>query len=81
MSDGFHHNLLEEFPEFREKIQQLKASDAGFRTLLERYEALDDVIARAEAREDLMSDLEEEKLRKERVQLKDQIYTALRHES
>lgn len=74
---GHHHNLVEEFPEYREQIHNLKMQNAHFQTLTNRWEAIDKQIARAESRAELMSEQEEETLRKERLQLKDEIYKIL----
>lgn len=74
---GHHHNLVEEFPEYREQIHNLKTQNAHFQTLTNRWEAIDKQIARAESRAELMSEQEEETLRKERLQLKDEIYKIL----
>lgn len=75
---GQHHKLHEEFPEYKEQIHSLKMSNAHFAKLLVRWEEVDKEIARAEARIELMSEAEEEMLRKERVALKDEIYAMLR---
>jgi uncharacterized protein YdcH (DUF465 family) len=33
-----HHDILHEFPEFKEKITALKTSDAHFRKLFDEYQ-------------------------------------------
>ncbi|WKZ57898.1 MAG: DUF465 domain-containing protein [Bdellovibrionota bacterium] len=73
-----HHPLGEEFPEFRQKIHYLKQSDAHFRGLCDRYEEIDKQIARSVGRIDLHSEAGEEKLRKERLALKDEILLLLK---
>lgn len=75
--EGNHHSLSLEFPEYKDKIHLLKTSNAHFRKLFEKYDELDKAIARAESRVDSIDELSEERLRKERLQVKDQIYGML----
>ncbi|MBN8550996.1 MAG: YdcH family protein [Deltaproteobacteria bacterium] len=77
MEGHHHHDLGSEFPEYRDKIHYLKQSDAHFKKLSLQYEAVDKSIARIESRIELVDQMEEEKLRKERLQLKDKIYAYL----
>jgi len=72
------HTLHDEFPGAAEKMTALKTSDAHFARLLIDYDAVNDKVHRAETRLDLMTDGEEETLRKTRSHLKDQIAAALR---
>ena len=75
--EGHHHNLATEFPQHQDKIHYLKLSDAHFKKLCDRYEEIDKQIARREARIELGGEFDEERLRKERLKLKDAIYAAL----
>ncbi len=72
------HTLHEEFPADAHKITALKGSDAHFAKLLTEYDAVNDKVHRSEARLDLLTEEEEEHLRKARSRLKDQIAAALR---
>lgn len=72
------HTLHDEFPAEANKISALKASDAHFAKLLTDYDAVNDKVHRAETRLDLVTEAEEEVLRKTRARLKDQIAVALR---
>jgi uncharacterized protein YdcH (DUF465 family) len=72
------HTLHDEFPAQAQKISALKASDAHFAKLLTDYDAVNDKVHRAETRLDLVTEAEEEVLRKTRARLKDQIAAALR---
>lgn len=72
-----HHDLVHEFPEFRDLIHDLKVSDAHFRKAFDRYHELDHSIHASEQRAQIMSEKEEESLRKERMKLKDELYAAL----
>ena len=75
--EGHHHVLTQEFPEYKEQIHALKMNNAHFKKLTERWEEIDKQIARAEARIELMSESEEEQLRKTRLSLKEEIYKML----
>jgi uncharacterized protein len=72
------HTLHDEFPADGQKISALKVADAHFARLLTDYDAVNDKVHRAEARLDLVTEAEEEVLRKTRARLKDQIAAALR---
>ena len=72
------HTLHEEFPAQAAAISALKASDVHFAKLLVEYDAVNDKVHRAETRLDLMTEAEEEGLRKQRSRIKDQIAAALR---
>lgn len=72
------HTLHDEFPADAAKISALKVKDAHFAKLLVDYDQVNDKIHRAETRLDLLTEAEEEVLRKTRSHLKDQIASALR---
>jgi uncharacterized protein YdcH (DUF465 family) len=76
-----HHPILREFPDDRETIKRLKASDERFRKMFEEYHQLDDAIYRIEEEIEFASDQEMEEMKKRRAWLKDQIYHAIRHPS
>jgi uncharacterized protein YdcH (DUF465 family) len=71
------HTLHDEFPADVQKISALKASDPHFARLMADYDRVNDKVHRAETRLDLLTDAEEEVLRKQRSRLKDQIAAAL----
>jgi uncharacterized protein YdcH (DUF465 family) len=71
------HTLHDEFPADAQKISALKVSDAHFAKLLVDYDAVNDKVHRAETRLDLVTEAEEQALRKSRSHLKDQIAAAL----
>lgn len=73
------HTLHDEFPAEAQKISALKVKDGHFAKLLVDYDQVNDKVHRAETRLDLLSEAEEEVLRKTRSRLKDQIATALRN--
>jgi uncharacterized protein len=72
------HELSEEFPDHTAKIHALKAHDAHFAKLAEEYHSVNRAVHRAETRVDLLSDAEEEALRKQRAHLKDHIWHHLK---
>jgi uncharacterized protein YdcH (DUF465 family) len=72
------HTLHDEFPAEAAKISALKAKDSQFAKLLVDYDQVNDKVHRSETRLDLLTEAEEEVLRKTRSHLKDQIATALR---
>jgi hypothetical protein len=74
---GKNDSIAEEFPEFGDKIHKLKLENNHFHKLHDQFEVVSKAIARSEARIDLLSEIEEEKLRKERLKLKDEIYSLL----
>jgi uncharacterized protein YdcH (DUF465 family) len=76
--DENHLDLANEFPEFKEAIHTLKAQDAHFARLFSEYGELNRKIVRAEQRIELMSEEEEESLRRQRMHLKDQLFATLK---
>jgi uncharacterized protein YdcH (DUF465 family) len=72
------HELAEEFPDQQEAIQKLKESNAHFAKLADSYHDINRAIHRAETDVEPTDDLHMAQMRKERMQLKDQIAAALR---
>jgi uncharacterized protein YdcH (DUF465 family) len=70
------HPLIKDFPELRERIHALK-SDSHFARLERAYEDLDKRIVRIEDRIEHSSEDELERLKVERVRLKDELYRLL----
>ncbi len=68
------HGLAEEFPEQALKISALRETDAHFAGLVDEYNAVNLQVHRAEERLDLLTEAEEEVLRKKRTHLKDHIW-------
>lgn len=69
------------FPEYRDKIAQLKTSDHHFMRLFDQHNALDQKIKNMEAHIESGTPAEIEVLKKEKLQLKDQIYVILKKAS
>ena len=74
---GEHHGLVQEFPEYKDKIHELKTSDPEFAKLFEKYNDIDKEIYRIEMQIENTSDEYAENLKIRRVQLKDRLYTML----
>ncbi|MCK0142198.1 YdcH family protein [Aliiroseovarius sp. F20344] len=71
------HELHEEFPEFAEKMSDLKQSDAHFSKLADEYHEVNRAIHRAETNLEPTDQFNEEDMRKKRAALKDEIYQML----
>jgi uncharacterized protein len=71
------HELAEDFPQSAEKIHALKATDSHFARLIEAYHDVNRAVHRAETGVEPVDDFTDQKLRKERMSLKDQIATIL----
>jgi uncharacterized protein len=69
------------FPEYRELITQLKTTDAHFLHLFDQHNALDQRIKNMESHVEPGTSAEIETLKKEKLQLKDQLYVVLRKAS
>ena len=69
------------FPEYRELITKLKASDRHFSHLFDKHNDLDQQILRMEAHAEPGSPLQIETLKKEKLLLKDQLYAVLKKTS
>jgi uncharacterized protein YdcH (DUF465 family) len=74
-----HHPLISEFPDKKDKIHQLKMNNAHFRRLAFEYEGVDKAIVRIEQGIATTSDAYLEILKKERLLLKDTLFSMLRH--
>lgn len=68
------HALTDEFPEYAEKIQELKQNDPDFAQLAREYHKLNHEIEGLESRNMPISDTDFEQLKLRRHQLKDQVY-------
>jgi len=66
------------FPEYRELITQLKTTDHHFSRLFDKHNELDQKIKNLESGIEKATDLEIESLKKEKLHLKDELYTILK---
>lgn len=69
-----HQNLTESFPELKDAFHHLKINDHHFQHILQQYEELDTLVHKVDHEQEAMSELELEKIKKERVVLKDSLY-------
>lgn len=72
-----HHDLEHEFPEFVQGIKDLKVGNAKFAKLYEEYNSLTTNVEDLEVKDIPVEDLAFEALKKQRVKLKDELYTML----
>ena len=75
------HSLAKELPEFKEKIHELKMNDRHFARLFDDYHDLDHEMIRIKERVENTSDEYLESLKKQRLHLKDQLYSLLKSAS
>ena len=74
---GDKHDLINELPEHRERIHQLKTSDERFAKLFDEYHEVDDQVLRMEEGIETPSDDVLEELKKKRLYLKDQLFSMI----
>lgn len=75
------HSLAKELPEFKEKIHELKMNDRHFARLFDDYHDLDHEMIRIGEGVENTSDEYLESLKKQRLHLKDQLYSLLKSAS
>lgn len=71
------HDLAHDFPELREKIHELKTSNAHFARLFDEYHVVDREVRRIEDEIETPADNYVESVKLKRVQLKDELYAML----
>lgn len=72
-----HHDLIHEFPEYRNRIHELKVSDKHFRKLFDDYHHLTNDIENMETESMAVTTQTEEEAKKRRLHLKDELYKML----
>ncbi len=75
------HELAEEFPEYVEKMHDLKMKDQHFARLFDEYHTINRDVHRAETDIEPTSDEHMTEMRRKRLMLKDEIYAMLRDAS
>ena len=68
-----HHPLIKDFPELRDALHELRQSDADFARLALQYEELDKRICRIEEGSELLAEPGLNALKRQRVELKDEV--------
>lgn len=76
-----NHSLINDFPESRDLIHQLKAQNPEFARKVAEYHDLDHRVRGLETRSVPTSDENFEMLKKKRLYLKDEIYSILKNSS
>lgn len=72
------HNLVNDLPEFKEQIRDLKMNNAHFAKLFNQYHEIDNEIIRIEDGIENTSDDYLEGLKHKRIALKDEMFTMLK---
>ena len=73
-----HHDLSHEFPEFKDKIHEMKTNNEHFSKLYDEYQEVDKEIFRIEEEIETPSDEYTEELKMRRLNLKDELYALLK---
>lgn len=71
------HELHEEFPDHAQQIHDLKMSNAHFHKLADKYHEVNRAIHRMETEVEPVSDFTLEDLKKQRLALKDEIFSMM----
>lgn len=72
-----HHDLHHEFPEYYDRIHELKMGNTHFSNLFDEYHTVDREIRRIEQSVEVTSDEYLEEQKKKRLLLKDQLFQML----
>lgn len=75
---GEKHDLAHEFPEFKDRIHELKVSNRHFAKLFVEYDEIDHQVRRTEAEIEVHADDFLEELKKKRLALKDELFRILK---
>lgn len=77
---GEKHDLIHEFPEFKDKIHELKTKDPHFAQLFNKYHEVEHEVRRIEEGIETTSDEYLEERKKIRLNLKDQLFDMLKND-
>ena len=72
------HSLIQEFPEMRERIHDLKTSNNHFARLFTEYDTVEHAVHRIESGAEASTDERLETLKKQRLNLKDELFALLK---
>jgi len=72
-----HHDLANEFPQFRDQIHTLKTSNNHFAKLFDQYHEVTREVYKMEAEVEPVTTEVEEEYKKRRLQLKDELHAML----
>lgn len=76
---GEKHDLIHEFPEYKDKIHALKTGNAHFAKLFEEYHKIEHEVRRIEENIETTSDEYLEEQKKKRLKLKDDLFEMLKN--
>lgn len=71
------HDLIHEFPEYKERIRKLKMTNRRFAVQFEKYHDTDHAVLRVEEGVENTSDEYLEGLKKQRLALKDELFAMI----
>lgn len=74
---GESHDLVDEFPEHKDRILEMKQADGNFARLFDDYHVINAEVIRIEQGLETPTDLYTEQLKKKRLLRKDQLYSML----
>jgi hypothetical protein len=77
MMDPDQHELMHDFPQYRDKILALKSGNAHFAKLFDEYQNMTHEVEDIEIEGIPMGDVAFEELKKKRIRLKDELYAML----
>ncbi len=77
MQGEHHHDLSGEFPEFKDRIHEMKMNNNHFSKLYGKYSDLDKEVFRIEGGIETPSDEYTDSLKRQRLKLKDELYAML----
>ena len=76
---GEKHDLIHEFPEYKDKIHELKTTNERFAALFAEYHEVEHNVRRIEEGIETTSDEYLEEQKKKRLALKDQLFEMLKN--
>lgn len=76
---GEKHNLINELPEYRDRIHDLKMSNKHFANQYDKYHEIDNQVIRIEEGIENTSDEYLEELKKKRLAFKDELFAMIRN--
>jgi uncharacterized protein len=74
---GEKHDLHHEFPEYRDRIHELKTGNPRFAKMFDDYHEIEHEVRRIEEGVENTSDVYLENLKKKRLHLKDTLYSMI----
>ncbi|MDH5693796.1 MAG: DUF465 domain-containing protein [Gammaproteobacteria bacterium] len=75
---GEKHDLIHEFPEYKDKIHELKTHNRHFARLFDQYHEIEHEVRRIEEGVETTSDEYLEDLKKWRLKLKDELFAMIK---